>query len=284
MSIELLLKLVSPQYEGIAAFGNAPSAVLPACALITVIGGLSGYGFSLIGRVCAYTGAKSYGEAWSKSVNENTSWLPAISCTFKTLAAVLAYSMILADTGKALATTAGFAITRTQSLLGVTLSALLPLCWMKNLSSLAPFSLLGSLGMVYTTLAMAARYFGKSYLPGGAFEVAKELAPSFGSKGASAVLHPSSFLLICMLSTAYMAHFNAPKFYTELKNNTISRYNTVVGVSFGISILIFAAVASLGFLTFGANTSGLILNNYSTADARKYQNNAVLFESLYSSS
>jgi Transmembrane amino acid transporter protein len=39
---------------GIAAFGNAPSSLVPALALITIIGILSGYGFSLIGRVCTY--------------------------------------------------------------------------------------------------------------------------------------------------------------------------------------------------------------------------------------
>ena len=47
---------------GIAAFGNAPSALIPACFLIAFIGGLSGYGFSLIGRVCHYTGSTSYRE------------------------------------------------------------------------------------------------------------------------------------------------------------------------------------------------------------------------------
>lgn len=132
---------------GIAAFGNAPSAAIPAVSLIAVIGGLSAYGFSLIGRCCSYTGAKSYREAWSKSVAEGSSWLPALSCTFKTSAAVLAYSMILADTSTSLLATAGYAVGRTPALLAVTSGILLPLCWMKNLSSLAPFSLLGSLGM-----------------------------------------------------------------------------------------------------------------------------------------
>jgi len=69
-----------------------------------------------------------------------------------------------------------------------------------------------------------------------------------------------------MLSTAYMAHFNAPKFYSELKNNTIPRYLTVVSASFAISIALFASMATLGFLTFGANSAGLILSNYSVRD------------------
>ena len=64
---------------GIAAFGNAPSAVLPAVALICIIGGFSAYGFSLIGRVCSYTGGKSYRGAWSESVGDETSWIPGES-------------------------------------------------------------------------------------------------------------------------------------------------------------------------------------------------------------
>lgn len=64
---------------GIAAFGNAPSAVLPAVALICMIGGFSAYGFSLIGRVCSYTGGQSYRGAWSESVGDETSWIPGES-------------------------------------------------------------------------------------------------------------------------------------------------------------------------------------------------------------
>ena len=41
---------------GVAAFGNAPSAVIPATILIAAIGAMSGYCFSLIGRVCEMTG------------------------------------------------------------------------------------------------------------------------------------------------------------------------------------------------------------------------------------
>lgn len=40
----------------------------------------------------------------------------------------------------------------------------------------------------------------------------------------------------------------------------------MVGTSFGISVLLFAIVGSLGFLTFGSASSGLILNNYSQKD------------------
>eukprot|EP00559_Dactyliosolen_fragilissimus_P004323 CAMPEP_0184868978 /NCGR_PEP_ID=MMETSP0580-20130426/32403_1 /TAXON_ID=1118495 /ORGANISM="Dactyliosolen fragilissimus" /LENGTH=462 /DNA_ID=CAMNT_0027370171 /DNA_START=484 /DNA_END=1872 /DNA_ORIENTATION=- len=253
---------------GISNFGNAPSAIVPAAILIAFIGSLSAYGFSLIGRVCAYTGSNSYKEAWEKSVGAKSSIIPAASCTFKTVCATLAYSMILADTFRALFQTVGFPLSRTNTLLGVTSTLLLPLCLLKNLASLAPFSLLGIIGMLYTSLAMTVRYLQGAYLPGGKFfsQTPASLQPNFGSIGAKGALSPSSFILICMLSTAYMAHFNAPKFYTELKNNTLPRFNKVVTTSFGISIAFFVLMAGLGFCTFGSASSGLILNNYSNKD------------------
>jgi amino acid permease len=130
---------------GIAAFGSAPSALVPALALIATIGLLSGYGFALIGKVCAYTGARSYREAWESSVGPSTAWIPAWSATLKTMLACLAYSMVLGDTFTVLLPVSNEA--RNVVLVGVTTFILLPLCWMKDLKSLAPFSLLGVMGM-----------------------------------------------------------------------------------------------------------------------------------------
>lgn len=252
---------------GIAAFGNAPSAVLPAAALIALMGGVSAFTFAWIGRVCAATDSQSYSEAWDKTVGKKSSWVIALSCVVDCFAGNLSYSMILADTFVALLASVGFAVTRTQSLLGVTGLVLLPLCLLKNLSSLAPFSLVGIMGMLYTTVAMAIRYFGKSYVaPGGQFVGSIAAVPSFGTNGASTVMSAKALILMCMLSNAYIAHFNAPKFYRELKNNTLPRFYRVVGWSFGISIALYSIITAMGFLTFGAASNGLILNNYSNQD------------------
>lgn len=191
---------------GVAAFGSAPSAIIPATILIAVIGILSGYGFQLIGKVCAYTGATSYREAWSKSVGEGSSWIPAWSTTCKTFLACLAFSMVLADTFSSLLETP-----RNETLLGVTLLVLLPLCLMKNLKSLAPFSLVGVMGMTYTAVAMTVRLLDGSYLFAddtnqGKFigQLAGNLRPKFGNLGMESVLSPNALILVCMLSTAYM--------------------------------------------------------------------------------
>lgn len=249
----------------VAAYGNAPSALIPATALIAVMGGLSAYTFGLIGRVCESTKSDSYATAWDRSVKK-ASWLIALSCLTDCFAGNLSYSMILADTFQRLAVTAGFVtLTRTQALLGVTGVVLLPLCLLKNLSSLAPFSLVGIAGMLYTTLAMGLRWAGKAYQPGGAFYNAAA-APVFGTLGARSALNPKVLILTCMLSNAYIAHFNAGKFLAELKNPTMKRFNQVIGWSFGTAVALYSIITAFGFATFGAAADGLVLNNYATTD------------------
>ena len=73
-------------------------------------------------------------------------------------------------------------------------------------------------------------------------------------------------ILISMLSTAYMAHYNAPKFYWELSNRNASKYQAVVYQSFTIAILIMIIIACSGYNTFGMASQSLILNNYSMND------------------
>jgi amino acid permease len=227
---------------GIAAFGNNPGALVPALSLIAFIGILSGYGFAVIGKVCAYTGATSYREAWSKSVGPSTSWIPAWSTTLKTFVACLAFSMVLADTFASLLGTTE----RTKALLGVT-AMLLPLCLMKSLAALAPFSLLGVIGMMFTALAMTVRYLDGSYaMPNGPLlsQVPQILKPSFGDRGMTSVFSPSSLILTCMLSTAYMAHFNAPK-VSYMHSRTVScTICCIIGVNVNVNANVYARTMS----------------------------------------
>lgn len=252
---------------GIAACANSPGALLPASFITLLVGIMTGYCFSLIGRVCSYTSSSTYLEAWSKSVSPRTSWMPAVGCFLVTFSSVVAFSMILSDTLPPLFQAyLKVTLTRTQALLGVTVFPVLPLCLLKDLSSLAPFSLLGTLGMGFTAIAMGIRYFQGVYaLPDGKFLQYLETKPSFGQE--SSIWNPNIFVLLSMLSSGFMCHYIAPKFMVELKDTSVKRYNMVVIPSFVIAIVIFIAVAALGFLTFGASSSGLILNDYATQDS-----------------
>jgi hypothetical protein len=70
---------------------------------------------------------------------------------------------------------------------------------------------------------MAIRYFDKSYIAGGNFFSKLDIA----NPRPGLTLDHRAFVLISMLSTSFIAHYNAPKFYAELKNPTISRFNDV---------------------------------------------------------
>jgi sodium-coupled neutral amino acid transporter 11 len=139
---------------------------------------------------------------------------------------------------------------------------------MKSLAALAPFSLLGLGGTLYTAIVMAIRYFDGSYSKGGKFFEAMALAarPVFNSKGTTSVLSSKLFVLVSMLSTSFIAHYNAPAFYNELKDTSMPRFNKVVSYAFVASIITFVFMMSLGFLTFGGATAGFVLNNYSGSD------------------
>lgn len=255
---------------GISAFGDAPDALVPALVTIGFMGLISAYSFGLIGKVCSRTGASSYGEAWEKSVGKRTAWIPSLSCTIDCFGGNISFSMVLADTFKRLfEATTGATISRTNALLLVTVFVLLPLCLLRNLSSLAPFSLVGILGTIYTAVAMGIRYFDGSYqVPGGVFlaDIPTEFQPKKGIRGARSFFDPRAFILISMLSKSFSSHFVAPQFHAALLNNTPKRFSTVVLLAFGISMSLTFAVTSFGYLTFGGSSSGLILNNYSSQD------------------
>jgi amino acid permease len=128
--------------------------------------------------------------------------------------------------------------------------------------------MIGQVGTLMTISTMILRYFDGSYRDDGKFygDLPYDCVPAFGDKGAEAFFSPQSLVLISILSTGYIAHYNAPKFFFELQDHTTDRFNVVVNHSFLFSALIYVAVSSLGFLTFGGNSKGFILDNYSYLD------------------
>ncbi|CAK9116721.1 unnamed protein product [Durusdinium trenchii] len=86
----------------------------------------------------------------------------------------------------------------------------------------------------------------------------------------STLCHPGISVLLSILATAYLAHYNAPLFYEQLAPDETGkkdkRFFIVSVTGFCISGLIFCLVLGGGFLTFGQSSMGLILNNYAATD------------------
>mmetsp|Transcript_10570 Transcript_10570/g.20345 ORF Transcript_10570/g.20345 Transcript_10570/m.20345 type:complete len:498 (-) Transcript_10570:282-1775(-) len=271
---------------GFAAMGGSPDIVPVAVTTVVCSGVLNAFYFRLMGKVCETTQAETYRQAWERTVGvESSPWVNAI-VTLKTALSCLAFSIIIADSGQALAQAAGMVdITRTEALLGVTGIVLLPLTLQRDLSSLAPFSFVGVLGVLITTATIVIRYQDGSYLmETGTFaqDLPAQLQPHFvDSTSVAATVAPdalansatagawggwSGVVLSCTLATAYVAHYNAPRFFNELQNASVERFQKVTFASYTVAAILFVLVGCCGFLTFGQASQGYILNNYSPMD------------------
>ena len=198
---------------GIAAFANAPSAILPTFVIILLLGVINAYSFSLLGRICSLTQSTTYQQAWDQSfaasrTSSHGSHVPTlvgIVVTAKAIVGCWAFGIIIASTCQPLLSIR-LELSKAETLIAITVLVLLPLCLAKNLGSLAGFSLIGLLGTVVTACTMALRYFDGSYQVGGKFydDVKADLHPSFGDKGWASVFTPQSLILVSILSQGYV--------------------------------------------------------------------------------
>lgn len=258
---------------GIAALGDSPEMIPYAMGIILIIGVLNTYFFFLVGRICEETKAQSYTQAWERTVGADSAIYVTWTVTLKTLLSCIAFAMILADSVASLT-----GLERTVALAG-TATVLTPLALQRNLQALAPFSFLGVVGMLIATASIVWRYLDGSYALDGeyAHQIADNLQPLFGD-----MVRPSwqGVTLACSLATAFVAHYNAPRFYNELDQPSLSRFGTVTGVAYAVSALLFILIAVCGFLTFGVHSQGFILNNYAVSDPLIQASRAALAASI----
>jgi sodium-coupled neutral amino acid transporter 11 len=220
---------------GVAAYSGAGIAVLPALGIMLALCGLSCYSFSVIGRVGADAGAGTYKETWASVFGTSTSALPAAIVTFKTLVGAVAYAIIIGDSFGSINRLAGCARNSRRAILAQLFSdrllslprrlpavlcnsnlligafgvfVFLPLCLMRDLSSLAVGSILGTAGTIYTSLFMLLRLVDGSYGAGGKYHEAieKVARPLFVARAAGEpLLNAKAFVLVSMMATV-----NAP--------------------------------------------------------------------------
>ena len=167
---------------------------VPAMILCLGLGVISGFTFYLIGSACEMTGQTTFKGLWASTLGPSSAWLVdaavALMCDTLALAltlvlalalaltltltltltrclsAAIIYSGILGDTSTQLLTLAGvpnFANRRTTNIVGLTVSALLPLSLLNDLSALAFTSLLGCVAVLYTAFFVFVRALDGSY-------------------------------------------------------------------------------------------------------------------------
>lgn len=255
---------------------------------IIIMGMIFGYYcYFLGGRLSLLTGYQyTYRSIWEHAVGGQhpyTSFLVSATASSKAFLATIAYASILTDTTMTLLQSLVLisstdhpmllylvSLSRTEILLLITIITLTPLCFIKNVQLLAPFSAIGTVGVIFTTIIMFIRYYDGTYRMNGIYyqdliQHTPQYVPQFTNTKYNA-LTTDILPYVCMVYESFVMHYNAPRFYRELKNRTLRKYSIICCISFGASGIIYIGIACFGYMTFGNNSSSFILNNYSPYD------------------
>lgn len=230
--------------------------------------------------------SSSYRECWERTVGRRGGMLVAVVNTLDPLLGIFANASILWQSLQLLLEGVKIYWNDVVCLLAVTVIGILPLCLMKNLNALAPFSAIGMAAVLGALGAMVVRYMDGSYQPGGAFydDIPAIMQPRFGTT--SRPWSMSALPFVCMVFTvrfehildfcrlpmdafhqSFDMHYNSPRFYAELRNATVPRFGLTVAYSFGLTAIVYFSIAVVGFSTFGEHSDSYILNNYSPNDS-----------------
>lgn len=234
---------------------------------------LMGYTFAIMGRTCYATGEKTHKDCAAKVSGPGLAQTMAVVLMLKTVFTCLTYAIVIGESFSRIMEffgVSGIMGTSQGTLLTICVFILIPLCLQRDLSALSYTSMIGCFGQVWVVLSMHIRYHDGSYRPGGQFyDVISEVdKPDFTGGG---VMYwktsAATFVLLGSLATAFIAHYNAPKFYAQLEDATPEKFTKVVMGAFGFAMIIYFWIMSVGYLTFGKASEGLILNNYSEKDS-----------------
>jgi len=243
---------------------------VPAMIICTIMGMLSAHTFSMIGYSCYYTGESTFKGLCEKTLGKESAWILDFLICISNFLGGLIYAGIIGDVFTPLFGLAGLPESlnfRASNIFAISATVLLPLALMKKLTFLAYTSSLGCLAVAYVVVFLGVRAFDGSYAPGGAFvaSLAEDLKPKFDGQSMFNCGLPA-MVLISNLGLAFIAHFNAPRYYMELRDHSPARFNVVVYSGFVLLTVLHAVVMALGYMTFGDNSRANIMLNFSPQD------------------
>jgi len=240
-------------------FAMKGAGVVPFAIGITVMGLINAYTFYLLGWCCQATGAQSFGELWAKAFGKESAWVADLSVLMNNSLACLAYCVLIGDfLSKSLAGLLPdypYLHQRGVDLMIVGATVLAPLSLLKDLAPLRFGSIAGLAATLYVFLMLVndCRQLEGIWITSGA--VMRNMTP----------VRVDFFASLALCSSAFMAHYNSPKFFSQLESNTLPRFASLVGGAFGLALAVFIIFAFCGYALFGFAVEGNVLKNYSNS-------------------
>lgn len=227
---------------------------------------------------------ESLSAVWERTLPNGklTTHIPDLGCVMLTVGCLLFYSAFIGDLFGSLVSGLTFLpeILRKRWSVLLLLHAvpILPLCLKKDLSALKYSSMTGLVGIFYTIYFVAKRLSDGSYAAGGTFhelmptKLQPAAMPGFPHTKDSILGYVADIppfhagkgilTLMNMCCVAYACHYNAVKYYMELKERTMPVLRNVMAAGLGGTFAVFWFMMILGYGTFGSNAQALLLNNY----------------------
>eukprot|EP00927_Polykrikos_kofoidii_P034638 TRINITY_DN29350_c0_g2_i1.p1 TRINITY_DN29350_c0_g2~~TRINITY_DN29350_c0_g2_i1.p1 ORF type:complete len:482 (+),score=53.16 TRINITY_DN29350_c0_g2_i1:181-1626(+) len=245
------------------SFGMVGVGFVPALVLLIVFASAAAYMMYLVGRTIELSGKKSYDRMWADLIGPGSAWLPTFVILSVCFGCCIAYACMFGDLfARCMPALGASFASRTRCLAMVSVFPLLPLCYMKDLSALAPTSVGALIAVVFTVGVMSVRCYDGSYVEGGKYYSVSP--PQAGDH--MLTVGPKTLLLVNALAVAFLCHYNGCKYYREYVNHRPDRFGGKVVLAFFIVSLMFAGAMLLGYMTFGTLSDGVILNNYAAND------------------
>lgn len=223
---------------------------------LAVMGSLSLLGFLAIGRACHATGARTYREAWHRTVGKYETAVDVaiyLECSIVMVSFMILLIDYLDVILQAVLGLSGIFPRETLAMV-MTLPVLLPLGLQPRLQNLRFSSWIGNIAVSYTTLYVILECILSERQSLG--------KPSFFSHDTNGIFRATS-----VMACAYTSHYNAPDIFAGLSLHPRPWWSFVltVCVSFGSAAVLYCVFALAGFMRFGPMLKGNVLLNYETS-------------------
>jgi len=218
--------------------------------ILVIVCMLSAYSFNVLAKCCLITNTFTYKEIGAKAFGERSAiWIQLVMIGY-TLGSCVSFVCLIGDfipsVMEALGSP-GLLYNREFVIAMSSLLFLLPLAFLKNLNPLKFTSMIGVACILYACGLIIQNAFAH----GEAAESVKKFE-----------FTPDLFRTVPIFTVSFAAHYNAPKFFEELGAD-LGKYNKVVAYESIIVLVVYMATGLAGYLDFGADVKGDILNNFS---------------------
>jgi amino acid permease len=244
-------------------YGTSLSGIIPSVIICVLIGCLSAYTFAEVGVLCGRTKISSYRELCEKFLGAKIGVLVDVMLAGYTLPCCIGYVCFVCDCMHAmLLELVGEHVLVSRWFIGLILSVfiLIPLCSTDKIHALTWTSLIG-IGAVMYCYVFVGVDLGRQ---DSAF-VESNIRSAFWAPPSGSLL--GVFPIANIYAAAFLVHYNAPKYFWELRNRS-SRRMMYLSFSAVVAVILFCgSFAIMGFTRFGLSTPGNLLKGYVSAYA-----------------